>query len=135
LARSDGPSNGYAFGEITSGRTDIREAADAEARGVRPLAPVINAATTDRSSPAQVPLAAAAEAQAQAEAGARRSRRSSAPTRIESDDLYDHANGLYLVLTPRLGIARATAAESTGPGPADFAEAGDNTSASAAGPG
>jgi flavin-dependent dehydrogenase len=102
-AAGTGPS----FGEITSGRTDLREAADTRGRGTVPLAPVIDREAADHSSPVQGLLMAAAEARAQADAGVRAFRRSSAPTVIDADDFYTHSLGMYLSFEPTLGIARA----------------------------
>lgn len=112
LTRDEGAKEKVAFGEITSGRTDMREAADSAGKGARPLRPVIEAAAADSSSPVQGLLAAAADARAAAEAGVPASRRRAAPTVIEGDDLHDYAQGMFLVLTPKLGIGRSAAAVS-----------------------
>ncbi|WP_263105648.1 NAD(P)/FAD-dependent oxidoreductase [Kitasatospora sp. DSM 101779] len=107
-------SSEQSFGEITAGLTDMREAADAAARGRKPIQEIIEKAATGEPSPVQQLLIAAAVAQARAqgdtEPGARLT---AAPGVIDANDLYDAVSGLHLVMQPRLGI-RSVASQKQG---------------------
>lgn len=102
-----GHRNDVAFGEIISGLTDMREAADQTGRGGQPISQVITATAGGDRSPAQELLHAAGQAQQRAQAGSATHERVRRDTDIDANDLYDEASGLYLVMHPRLGIGNA----------------------------
>ncbi|MGW7519988.1 tryptophan 7-halogenase [Streptomyces sp. NPDC054796] len=80
-----------AFAEISAGLTDLRDAEDT--RGVRALPELVEEADQARKrADEEAPQGQAANLSA---------------LRIEPNDLYDAASGLYLVTKPRLGIRRA----------------------------
>ncbi len=109
LAREDDATEDrpdLAFGEIISGTTDLREAADVGGKGGESIQKVIED-QTKRRSPVQELLDAAEQAQERARAAAGQHERVTPDTGIDTNDLYDVANGLYLVMTPRLGIGNA----------------------------
>lgn len=81
-----------AFGAIVAGLTDIDDAV----AGVAPMFRVTDAA---------------AVAATRANQGTPAARGTTAPMRMDANDLYDAVSGLYLVTSPRLGIRRAAAAE------------------------
>jgi flavin-dependent dehydrogenase len=97
-----------AFGEITSGITDLREAKDDTGLGDRPIREAIAASAAKRSK-VQDLLSATEQAQERAQAGVPNSGgdRGRSRVQIDADDLYDAATGLHLVMEPRLGIRRA----------------------------
>lgn len=79
-----------AFGAIVAGLTDLEDAG--RRGGVAPMLGVIDAAERARvRADVQVPNAGT----------------TTAPMKIDANDLYDAASGLYLTTTPRLGISRA----------------------------
>lgn len=97
-----------AFGEITSGITDLREAKDDSGLGDRPIRESVAEAASRRSK-VQDLLSATEQAQQRAEAGLPNTGgdRGRSRVQIDADDLYDAATGLHLVMEPRLGIQRA----------------------------
>ncbi|NUP49468.1 MAG: FAD-dependent oxidoreductase [Catenulispora sp.] len=96
-----------AFGEITSGITDLREAKDDTGLGDRPIRESVEQAAARRSK-VQDLLSATEQAQQRAEAGLPNTGgdRGRSRVQIDADDLYDAASGLHLVMEPRLGIQR-----------------------------
>jgi flavin-dependent dehydrogenase len=101
-------NHNVAFGEIISGLTDLREATDETGQGGEPINKVI-AATAEGRSPAQELIHAAEQAQLRAQANAAPQQRVRRDTDIDANDLYDEASGLYLIMTPRLGIGNVRA--------------------------
>lgn len=99
-----------AFGEITAGITDLREAADQAGAGSRPILETIAAAAGKRTKAHDL-ISAAEDARVRAEEmvpnhlGNTGNR---ARVHVDANDLYDAASGLYLVMSPTLGIERAT---------------------------
>ncbi|HEY3630728.1 MAG TPA: NAD(P)/FAD-dependent oxidoreductase [Jatrophihabitantaceae bacterium] len=79
-----------AFGAIVAGLTDLEDAS--RRGGVAPMLSVIEAAERARvRADVQVPNAGT----------------TTAPMKMDANDLYDAESGLYMVTTPRLSIARA----------------------------
>ena len=83
-------AHGNEFAAITAGLTDLQDAS--RAGGTAPMRELAEAAASARvraagDGPAASPTVA--------------------PMRIDANDLYDAATGLYLVASPRLGIRRA----------------------------
>jgi hypothetical protein len=95
-----------AFSEIISGVTDLREATDEAGKGGQPISEAIATAAAAPSPVAEL-LSAAEQAQLRAQANAAPQQRVRRDTDIDANDLYDEASGLYLIMTPRLGIGNA----------------------------
>jgi flavin-dependent dehydrogenase len=87
---NDHRSNGGAFAAITAGLADLHDAS--RAGGTAPLEEL---------------AAAALHAGQRANAAVPAAGNTLAPMRIDANDLYDAATGLYLVTSPTLGIRRA----------------------------
>jgi flavin-dependent dehydrogenase len=103
LARGQGPNGGStphggAFAAITAGLTDLQDAR--RAGGTAPL---------------QELTEAAAAARLRAGGGGPAAGNTLAPMKMDANDLYDAATGLYLVTFPKLGIQRAQAAAEDSP--------------------
>jgi hypothetical protein len=97
-----------AFGEITAGLTDLREAADQDGAGARPIREFIEAAAGQRTRARDL-IGAAEQARLRAEDNTPNELGEIGRSRvhIDANDLYDAASGLYLAMTPRLGIQHA----------------------------
>lgn len=83
-------SRGSAFAAITAGMTDLHDAG--RAGGTAPMAELVRAA---------------AQARLRAGTAAPASGSTLAPMKMDANDLYDAATGLYLITSPALGIRRA----------------------------
>lgn len=99
-----------AFGELIAGVTDLREAADEYGRGTAPIDAVIEEAAEGPQNAVQELLAAAEEARLSAAGKVPNLPMSSAPMKVDANELYDAATGLYLSVSPELGIRRAAPA-------------------------
>ncbi|MFD4986519.1 NAD(P)/FAD-dependent oxidoreductase [Streptomyces sp. NPDC058374] len=111
LARDEAVSENtpdVAFGEIISGGTDLREAADASGKASESIEQVIMG-QKQQKSPVQELLDAAAEAQERARLAVAPQERLIPDTAIDTNDLYDVGNGFYLLMEPRLGVGKADA--------------------------
>jgi hypothetical protein len=86
-----GTGHGGAFAAITAGLADLHDAG--RPGGTEPLDEL---------------TAAAADASVRAGSGAAAATSTLAPMKMDANDLYDAATGLYLVTSPRLGIRRAS---------------------------
>lgn len=83
-------AHGSEFAAITAGLTDLQDAGSAGG-----------------TAPVQELTEAAASARLRAGAGGPAASNTMAPMRMDANDLYDAATGLYLVTSPALGIRRA----------------------------
>ncbi|MFF4389887.1 NAD(P)/FAD-dependent oxidoreductase [Streptomyces sp. NPDC001552] len=97
-----------AFGEIISGGTDLREAADISGKASESIDQVI-VEQKQQKSPVRELLDAAAEAQERARLAAGQQERLTPDTAIDTNDLYDVGNGFYLLMEPRLGVGKVNA--------------------------
>jgi len=100
-------STDSAFGELIAGVTDLRDASDERGKGTLPIQVSINEATEGEQTPVQELLVAAEQARLSAGAHTPNSPLSLAPMKMDGNDLYDAATGLYLVIGATLGIRRA----------------------------
>ncbi|MFI7246527.1 NAD(P)/FAD-dependent oxidoreductase [Streptomyces qinglanensis] len=110
LARDEAVSENtpdVAFGEIISGGTDMREAADASGKASESIDHVIKG-QKEQKSPVQELLDAAAEAQERASLATDPQERLTPDTAIDTNDLYDVGNGFYLLMEPRLGVGKVS---------------------------
>lgn len=102
-------NNDAAFGELVAGVTDLREASSQAGLGTAPIQTVIDDAAELDGTPVGELLTAAEQARQQAITASPNSPLSMAPMKMDANDLYDAATGLYLTTTPTLGIRRAGA--------------------------